>query len=151
MKKLGAVIAVLVLAAVGSIGLASCGGGGDDTSGGDGKKGGILNGTYASFPDYMDPHLSYTAEGWSAMGDVYIPLLTYKHAEGDEGSEVIPGLAKDLPEISKDGKTYTLFLRPGLKYSDGSPVKASDFRFAVERMIQLNSGGSPFNRRYKAP
>ncbi len=147
MKKLGAVIAVLVLAAVASVGLVACGGGGDDTSGGgggEGKKGGILNGTYASFPDYLDPHLSYTAEGWSAMADTYIPLLTYKHANGDEGSEVIPGLAKDLPEISKDGKTYTLFLRPGLKYSDGSPVKASDFRFAVERMIELNSGGSPF-------
>jgi peptide/nickel transport system substrate-binding protein len=147
LKKLGVVIAVLVLAAVASLGLVACGGG-DETSGGSadgsGKKGGILNGTYASFPDYLDPHLSYTAEGWSAMADTYIPLLTYKHANGDEGSEVIPGLAKDLPEISKDGKTYTLFLRPGLKYSDGSPVKASDFRFAVERMIQLNSGGSPF-------
>ncbi|HEY5942816.1 MAG TPA: ABC transporter substrate-binding protein [Solirubrobacterales bacterium] len=142
MKKLGAVIAVLVLAAVASIGLASCGGG-DDTSGGSGK-GGFLNGTYASFPDYMDPALSYTAEGWTAMADVYTPLLTYKHANGEEGSEVIPGLAKELPKISNDGKTYTLFLRPGLKYSDGTPVKASDFPFAVERMIELNSGGSPF-------
>jgi peptide/nickel transport system substrate-binding protein len=124
--------------------LASCGGGGDDTSGGGGQKGGTLNGTYASFPDYLDPALSYTAEGWTAMADVYIPLLTYKHANGEEGSEVIPGLAKELPKISNGGKTYTLFLRPGLKYSDGTPVKASDFPFAVERMIKLNSGGSPF-------
>jgi peptide/nickel transport system substrate-binding protein len=144
LKKLGAVIAVLVLAAVAAIGLASCGGGDDETSGGSGKQGGILNGTYASFPDYMDPALSYTAEGWTAMADIYIPLLTYKHADGEEGSEVVPGLAKDLPEISNGGKTYTLSLRPGLKYSDGTPVKASDFRFAVERMIELNSGGSPF-------
>lgn len=144
MKKLGALIAVLVLAAVASIGLASCGGGDDETSGGSGKKGGVLNGTYASFPDYMDPALSYTAEGWSAMADTYIPLLTYKHANGEEGSEVIPGLAENLPEISNGGKTYTLKLRPGLKYSDGTPVKASDFPFAVERMIELNSGGSPF-------
>lgn len=143
MKKLGAVIAVLVLAGAASIGLAACGGG-DGGGSGEGKQGGILNGTYASFPDYMDPALSYTAEGWTAMADVYIPLLTYKHANGEEGSEVIPGLAKALPEISNGGKTYTLFLRPGLKYSDGTPVKASDFRFAVERMIQLNSGGSPF-------
>jgi len=143
LKKLGAVIAVLVLAAVAATGLASCGGG-DDTSGGGGEKGGILNATYASFPDYMDPALSYTAEGWTAMADIYIPLLTYKHADGEEGSEVIPGLAKELPKISNGGKTYTLFLRPGLKYSDGTPVKASDFPFAVERMIQLNSGGSPF-------
>lgn len=146
MKKLGAVFAVLVLAAVAAIGLASCGGGSDSTSGGSGggQKGGNLNGTYASFPDYMDPALSYTAEGWTAMADVYTPLLTYKHANGEEGSEVIPGLAKELPKISNGGKTYTLFLRPGLKYSDGTPVKASDFPFAVERMIQLNSGGSPF-------
>lgn len=144
MKRLGAVIAVLVLASVAAIGLASCGGGDDETSGGSGEKGGILNATYASFPDYMDPAISYTAEGWTAMADVYIPLLTYKHANGEEGSEVIPGLAKELPKISNGGKTYTLFLRPGLKYSDGTPVKASDFPFAVERMIQLNSGGSPF-------
>ena len=144
MKKLGAVFAVLVLAAVAAVGLASCGGGSDSTSGGGGQKGGTLDGTYASFPDYLDPALSYTAEGWTAMADVYIPLLTYKHANGVEGSEVIPGLAKEMPKISNDGKTYTLFLRPGLKYSDGTPVKASDFRFAVERMIELNSGGSPF-------
>ena len=144
MKKLGAVFAVLVLAAVAAVGLASCGGGSDSTSGGGGQKGGTLDGTYASFPDYLDPALSYTAEGWTAMADVYIPLLTYKHANGVEGSEVIPGLAKEMPKISDDEKTYTLFLRPGLKYSDGTPVKASDFRFAVERMIELNSGGSPF-------
>lgn len=147
MKKLGALIAVLVLAAVAAVGLASCGGGGSTSSGesgGGGQKGGTLDGTYASFPDYLDPALSYTAEGWTAMADVYIPLLTYKHANGVEGSEVVPGLAKELPKISNGGKTYTLFLRPGLKYSDGTPVKASDFPFAVERMIQLNSGGSPF-------
>jgi peptide/nickel transport system substrate-binding protein len=138
-----ALLAVLVLAAVAAVGLVSCGGGSDDSSGG-GKKGGALNGTYASFPDYMDPALSYTAEGWTAMADVYIPLLTYKHANGEEGSEVIPGLAEELPKISNGGKTYTLKLRPGLKYSDGTPVKASDFPFAVERMITLNSGGSSF-------
>ncbi len=144
MKKLGALIAVLVLAAVAALGLASCGGG-DDTSGeGSGQKGGTLNATYASFPDYMDPALSYTAEGWTAMADVYIPLLTYKHANGEEGSEVVPGLAKEMPKISNGGKTYTLFLRPGLKYSDGTPVKASDFPASVERMIELNSPGSPF-------
>ena len=150
MKKLGALIAVLALAAVASLGLVACGGGGDDsTSGGGGgegggKQGGILNVTYASFPDYMDPQLSYTAEGWTAMGEVYIPLLTYKHAEGEEGSEVVPGLAKELPKISNGGKTYTLFLRDGLKYADGTPVKASDFPYAIERLFKLNSGGSPF-------
>jgi peptide/nickel transport system substrate-binding protein len=145
LTKLRAVIAVLGFAAVAAFGLVSCGGGSSSSSsGGGGKEGGTLNATYASFPDYLDPQLSYTAEGWTAMADVYIPLLTYKHAEGTEGSEVIPGLAKEMPKISNGGKTYTLFLRPGLKYSNGKPVKASDFPYAVERMFKVNSGGSVF-------
>jgi peptide/nickel transport system substrate-binding protein len=133
-------VVVLALAAVATMGLASCGSDSDSS----GKEGGTLNGTYASFPDYLDPALSYTQEGWTAMQNVYIPLLTYAHANGTAGGEVIPGLAKSLPKISDDGKTYTLNLRPGLKYSDGSAVKASDFTYAVERLFKVNSGGSPF-------
>jgi peptide/nickel transport system substrate-binding protein len=140
LKKLGVVIAVLLSAAVAVFGLVACGSG----SSGGGKEGGILNATYSSFPDHMDPQLSYTAEGWTAMGEVYIPLLTYAHAEGKAGTKVVPGLAKAMPKISDGGKTYTLFLRPGLKYSDGSPVKASDFPYAIERMLKLVSSGSPF-------
>jgi peptide/nickel transport system substrate-binding protein len=143
LRRLSAGIAVFGLAAASAIGLVACGSSGGGGSGG-GKQGGTLNITYASSPDYMDPQLSYTAEGWTAMGEVYIPLLTYKHAAGVEGSEVVPGLAKAMPKISNGGKTYTLFLRPGLKYSNGMPVKASDFTYAVERMFKLNSGGSPF-------
>jgi len=120
-----------------AIGLSSCGSSGDE-------EGGTLTGSYASFPDYLDPALSYTAEGWTAMYNTYLPLLTYKHAGGEEGSEVVPALAKSLPEISEDGKTYTLNLREGLKYSDGTPIKASDFPSSIERLFKLNSPGSPF-------
>ena len=72
-----------------ALGLAACG------SSSSGKEGGTLNGSYASFPDYLDPQLSYTAEGWTAMYDTYIPLLTYAHADGTAGSEVVPGLAEE--------------------------------------------------------
>ena len=137
MRKLGLGLLVLVLAAGSALGLSACGGS-------SGKEGGTLTGSYASFPDYLDPALSYTAEGWTAMYDTYTPLLTYAHASGAAGSEVIPGLAKSLPKIGNGGKTYTLTLRKGLKYSDGTPIKASDFPFAVERMFKLNSPGSPF-------
>jgi peptide/nickel transport system substrate-binding protein len=130
-------LAVVGVFAALATGLAACGGS-------SGKEGGTLTGSYASFPDYLDPALSYTAEGWTAMYDTYIPLLTYAHASGEAGSEVIPGLAKSLPKISNGGKTYTLFLRKGLKYSDGTPIKASDFPFSVERMFKLNSPGTPF-------
>lgn len=103
-----------------------------------------LRATFASFPDYLDPQLSYTAVGWNAMYDTYVPLLTYQHADGKAGAEVIPGLARSMPTISDGGRTYTLFLRQGLKYSNGKPVKASDFKYTVKRMFKLNSGGSVF-------
>jgi peptide/nickel transport system substrate-binding protein len=104
----------------------------------------VFKAAYTSFPDYMDPQLSYTTEGWTAMYNTYLPLLTYRHAEGKAGAEVIPGLAKTLPKITDGGRAYTLFLRPGLRYSNGREVHASDFRFAVERMFRLNSGGTLF-------
>jgi peptide/nickel transport system substrate-binding protein len=140
-------MAVCGLATVASVGLVACGGGGgsgSSGSGGSGQEGGTLDATFAGFPDYLDPALSYTAEGWTAMGETYLPLLTFAHADGAAGGQVIPALAKEMPKITNGGKTYTLFLRPGLKYSNGEPVKASDFAYAVERVFKVNSGGSPF-------
>jgi peptide/nickel transport system substrate-binding protein len=128
-------VALIGLAVV--LGLAACGKSG-------GKEGGTLTASAAAFPDYLDPALSQSAEGWNAMYDTYIPLLTYAHASGKAGSRVIPGLARAMPKISDGGRTYTLFLRKGLKYSDGKPVKASDFQATVERVFKVNSGGSPF-------
>ncbi len=136
--------------ALAALGLSACGGGGgsssgdSSTAGAGGNDGGTLMGAYASFPDYLDPALSHTLEGWTATYDTYIPLLTYAHESGQAGSKVIPGLAKALPKVSDDGKTYELTLRKGLKYSNGEPVVASDFTHSLERAFILNSGGSPF-------
>ncbi len=105
---------------------------------------GILRGTYSSFPDSLDPALSVTSEGWTAMQNTYLPLLTYAHANGAAGTKLIPALARSLPKITRGGRRYTLFLRPGLEYSDGSPVRASDFAFVVERLFRASSPGSPF-------
>lgn len=139
MKKRAAAIALTAVAVSIVLGLAACG-----SSSSAGKEGGTLRVTYASFPDYLDPALSYDTESYTAMYDTYIPLLTYAHASGAAGSRVIPGLAKSLPKVTNGGRTYTLFLRKGLRYSDGTAVKASDFTHAVERVFKLNSGGSPF-------
>ena len=135
-------MAVFGLAAVASIGLVACGSSGGSSS--EGKEGGTLNATFAGFPDYLDPALSYTQEGWTAMGETYLPLLTFAHAGAAAGGQVIPALAKEMPKVTNGGKTYTLFLRPGLKYSNGESVKASDFTYAVERVFKVNSGGSFF-------
>lgn len=137
---------VAALAAAALLGLTGCGSDDDGDPGGDTNTatGGTATAYYTSFPDYLDPALSYTVEGWQALWVVYTPLLTYKHEEGIEGSELIPGLARALPKITDGGKTYTLQLREGLTYSDGSPVKASDFEHAIKRVLNLESGGSAF-------
>jgi peptide/nickel transport system substrate-binding protein len=129
-------------AAVAALVIAACGGG--DSDGGGGKEGGEVNGTVTSFPDYLDPQLSYTLEGWEAINNVYVPLLTYQHGNGEESTKVVPGLAESMPQISPDGKTYTFTLRKGMKYSDGTPIKASDFPYAIQRLFKLDSGGAPF-------
>ncbi len=94
--------------------------------------------------DFLDPGLSYTVEGWGIMWNVYLPLLGYKHAAGPEGATIVPYLAQDLPVVTNGGKTYTMTLRKGIKYSDGTPVKASDFENAIVRDFKIDSPGVGF-------
>ena len=141
-------VAVLVLVATG------CGGGtggGDDSGGGtpatkqgEVRDGGSVTAAFSSQPDYLDPALSYSVAGREAVWLAYTPLLTYAHAEGAAGGKLIPGLADGLPKVSDGGRTYTLTLRKGVKYSDGSEVKASDVEHAIQRVLTLGSGGAPF-------
>ena len=141
MSKLRQVLTAATVAALVASGLTSCDSEGAEV--GD-KGGGDLRVTVTSFPDYVDPQLSYTVQGWEVLWNAYTPLLTYKHVEGDAGTEVVPGLAEDMPQISEDGKTYTLKLRSNMKYSDGTPIKASDFTYAIQRLFKADSGGSVF-------
>lgn len=140
MRKLALPLTLIAAMAL-SVGLVACG----DDDGGDGSAaGGSITISQTSQPDFLDPALSYTLNGWEAMWLVYTPLLTYRHEEGAAGSELIPGLAEEMPEVSNGGKTYALTLRDGLEYSDGTPVKASDFEHTIKRVLNLESGGSPY-------
>jgi peptide/nickel transport system substrate-binding protein len=130
------------IVALAASGATACGS--DDSSGGGGGGGGEITVSATSFPDYVDPQMSYTVEGWEVLWNVYTPLLTYKHEAGEEGTKVVPGLAESLPEISPDELTYKLKLRPNMKYSDGTPIKASDFSYAIQRLFKTDSGGSVF-------
>jgi peptide/nickel transport system substrate-binding protein len=143
MSMLRKALTIVGVTALTAFGVAACGGD-SGSSGSGGGGGGEINVSMTSFPDYVDPQLSYTLDGWEVMYNTYTPLLTYKHAKGEAGTEVVPGLAKDMPQISPDGKTYKLTLRPNMKYSDGTPIKASDFAYAIQRLFKADSGGSVF-------
>ena len=141
MRKLVQVLVLGVAAAVAALGLAACGGG---DNGGGGSEGGTAKVLIGTAPDYLDPQEEYTTQGAEADWISYTPLVTYKHEDAPAGNDVIPGLATALPQISDDGLTYTLTLRKGLVFSDGTPIKASDAACTFERMIKVNWGGKSF-------
>jgi peptide/nickel transport system substrate-binding protein len=118
------------------------------TSNANAKTGGTLKVVEGTFPDSLDPDFSYTTQGLEGDDMVYIPLLTYAAKSGTEGTQLIPGLATALPTVSSDGLTYTMTMRSGITYSDGTPVEASDFAHAIERSIKISWGGSSFFTGY---
>jgi peptide/nickel transport system substrate-binding protein len=135
--KLATACLALASAAV----IAACGEGSDSDA-----NGAVRIGLTAE-PDALDPALSYSPEVWESLWLVYTPLLTYEHAEGTAGSELRPALAEELPEISEDGTLYELRLREGVEYSDGTPVRATDFEHTIKRVLSLESPGTPFFTR----
>src|SRR3954452_13824838 len=121
----------------------SSAGGGSTTASG-GKTFPNFRIAYDTGTDYLDPGLSYTVEGWQIMWNVYLPLLGYKHENGPAGATIVPYLAQDVPKVTNGGKTYAMTLRKGLKYSDGTAVKASDFAATIERDFKVDSPGVGF-------
>ena len=97
---------IVLLVAGAATGLLACSGDDDDVQ----QDRSIAIGFYTQ-PDFLDPALGFTLVSAAALNQVYLPLLTYRRAEDISGTRLIPGLAKRLPEISPDRRTYTLRLR----------------------------------------
>src|SRR4051794_6913556 len=154
------------LAVAGALALAACGGssssGNSGSSGSSGTKtsssgssgssggggGGKVTLVQGTAPDYLDPQEGYTTQAAQAMFVSYTPLYTYAHKAGTAGGQIIPGIAQDYPQITNGGKTYTLPIRKGLKFSDGKTVKASDFPYTVQRVLKVKWGGASFVTAY---
>ncbi len=64
-------------------------------------------------------------------------ILTFDYT----GTKIVPSLARDW-KVSEDGKTTTIYLRKGAKWSDGRPLTADDFMFWYED-IYLNKNIVP--------
>lgn len=137
-RMIGALATTFAVAAV----VSACGNSSTTSSGG--KSGGTATALFGTAADSLDPGFGYTTQAAEPDWIVYTPLVTYAHASGTAGGQLIPGLATSVPQVSADGKTYTLTLRKGLVYSNGKPVRASDFTYSIERSMRLNWGGKSF-------
>lgn len=69
---------------------------------------------------------------------VFEPLFTY-----DENYQIVPMLA-DRYEVSADGKRYTIHLRQGVSFHDGSELTADDVVASLNRWLDLSQVGGSY-------
>ena len=74
-------------------------------------------------------------------------LVAFQRVGGPQGAAIVPDLATSIPRPSDGGKAYTFQLRSGIRYSDGTPVLADDFRLALERMFAQGSDYAQYFKR----
>jgi len=88
-----------------------------------------------STPTTLDPAFVTDSIGWQILSVTNDGLLAYRKVGGPDGASLVPDLAAGLPQVSDDGLTYRFPLRDGIHYSTGDPVRAEDFRHALERTL----------------
>ena len=72
-------------------------------------------------------------------------LTAFNQVSGLAGTQLVPDLATSLPAPTDGGRTYTFQLRPGIRYSNGRPVQATDFRSTFERFYALGSPATDYD------
>ena len=105
-------------------------------------RGGTLRVAAALLPgdlEGIDPAGLYERVTLHAVRSVYDGLLAYNYSTADP-QILVPDLATSVPEPTDGGRTYTFDLRPGIRYSTGAEVKASDLVRGVHRALVTAPG-----------
>ncbi|MFF2852741.1 ABC transporter substrate-binding protein [Streptomyces sp. NPDC058001] len=124
----GTVAAAVALA----VAATACSAPGDGTGDEGAKDSAVVGIAYE--PDSLSPLLGYGKDGNSKLFD---GLLTR-----DADMNLRPALAAELPEVSKDGRTYTYRLREGVEFSDGKPFTAKDVVFTYETILDKKTNNA---------
>ncbi len=146
MRRRTAVVAGIAAGALAFV-AAGCGGGGSSSSSSSGtggvlganhtlvqsggKKGGTITILSNGDVDHLDPGAAYYQFTYAITYVTQRPLLAYK----PNSIQPIPDLASAMPTISKDGKTITVHIRKGIKFSPpvNREVTSADVKYAIER------------------
>ena len=153
----------VVLVTASLFALAACGGGGGSSSGGgasdnltqgsgggagkgkdptatgpvsvpsDATKGGTITILSAQVPSTFDPTQAYYTDSTAIMSLVTRSLTQYVYDPKTKDMVLEPDMATDLGTHNAANTEWTFTLKKGLKYEDGSPVKAADVAYAVKR------------------
>ncbi len=91
-------------------------------------RGGTLTEGVIGSPRYINPLLATTPTDQRLTALVYGSLMSTQ----SDGS-IVPSIANQY-SVSPDGMTYTVDLRPKLRFDDGKPLTSADVLFTVQKM-----------------
>lgn len=94
------------------------------------KRGGKMTVTYKNDPGTLDPAIAYNWENWPMLRALFSRPLGY-----EPGTTKLTTDAAKSWHVSKDGKVYSIIMRPDVKFYDGSKVTAHDVKYSIERVI----------------
>ena len=101
--------------------------------------------TYNAIPDSLNPWtLNMEVPTGINSAQIYDTML-----KKDFQGNILPGLAEDW-DISEDGKTITLKVRQGLKWSTGDPFNAEDVAFSLTSYAENGAFNSVYSDFEKA-
>jgi peptide/nickel transport system substrate-binding protein len=80
-------------------------------------------------PHYLDPAAVDSVYDALPVGQIFDGLVAL-----DPGLNIVPALA-DTWTISRDGRIYTIHLRDGVRFHDGTPLTSADVVYSVKRLL----------------
>jgi ABC-type transport system substrate-binding protein len=109
------------------------------------RRGGIFRSGTTGASVQVDPQLAYITTAWWLEYATAAKLYNYPDKSGPGGAILQPEVASKYV-VSNSGKRYTFFIRKGFRFSDGTPVTAASFKYAINRTANhdLASPGAQF-------
>jgi len=100
------------------------------------KKGGTLRIIRENDYEHLDPQRNYTLQA-TALGQLIYRTLTVFKQDGQGKLLLVGDLAETAgDDVNKDCKTWKYTLKKGLKYEDGTEIKASDVAYGIARSFE---------------
>jgi peptide/nickel transport system substrate-binding protein len=109
------------------------------------KNPGVYTYLTISDADSLDPGYSYDTASHMLWMNLYEPLFQF---EKTSTSKLIPLIAAEVPSqenggISPDGRTYTIQLRKGVRFHDGTPMTPEDVKWSLQRFLLMDRAAGP--------
>ncbi|MEO6509491.1 MAG: ABC transporter substrate-binding protein [Nocardioides sp.] len=104
----------------------------------DAAQGGTVTVMTVQVPATLDPTRAYFTDSTEIMNLVTRALTQYAYDPKTGEMILIPDMATDLGQPNKDNTEWTFTLKDGLKYEDGTDVKAEDIAYAVSRSFAID-------------